>query len=122
MQVTFEDVWDGTDRLPAPAALAEVLPTIESATDSDRQVAVRHPTGQSTTSKPKDSPFSLDALASKPWVESVVLGWDAVATTQLPGVRSLLALPPYGCDETTLSNLPNLEQLVLSDALPERLA
>src|SRR5688500_5947930 len=118
MQVTFEDVWDGTDRVPTPAALAEVLQTIESATGSDRQVAVRHPTAESTTSRPRDSPFLLDALTPHPLVESVALAWDAVARTPLPGVRSLSALPPYGCDESTPSNQPNLEQVVLSGVLP----
>src|SRR5688572_23043307 len=120
MQVTFEDVWEGTDRVPTPAALAEVFPTIESATPTDVQVGIRHPTDEEMSSLGK-TPASLDPLASKPWVESVVLGWDAVAKTPLPGVRSLFALPPYGCDETTLSNLPNVEQVVLSDVLPEHL-
>src|SRR5688572_14145106 len=105
MQVTFEDVWEGTDRVPTPAALAEVFPTIESATPTDVQVGIRHPTDEEMSSLGK-TPASLDGLASKPWVESVVLGRNAVATTPLPGVRSLFALPPYGCDETTLSNLP----------------
>jgi hypothetical protein len=121
MHVTFEDLWEGTDRVPSPAALAEVLPSIESATPTERQVGVRHPTDEEMSSI-GNAPASLDGLASKPWVESVVLGSNAVATTQLPGVRSLFALPPYGCDETTLSNLSGLEQLVIDDALPEYLA
>ena len=121
MLVTFEDLWEGVESLPTPAALAALLPTVESATESDRQVLVSHPGGEST---PADAspPVSLDALASKPWVESVVLGWDVVASTLLPGLTSLFAPYQHGCDEGTFSNLPNLEELVIHDALPEYLA
>lgn len=122
MDVTFEDLWEGAESLPTSAALVELLPSVESATESDRQVRVSHPGGEPTQSGTTHPPASLDGLASKPWVESVVLRWDALASVPLPGIRSLFALHQTGCDEGTLSNLPNLEQLVIHDALPEYLA
>jgi hypothetical protein len=112
--VTFEDSWQR--RLPAPADLPGLLPTIEAATESDRQVAVL------PRSNRDDPPVSLDGLAAKPWVDSIVLGWDATASVPLPGLRSLIALPMHSCDAATYRHLPNLEQLAVHDALPEWVA
>jgi hypothetical protein len=70
--VTFEDAW--CRRLPGPDVLAQQLPTIDEATADDRQVVVFNPVSPRGSGRRTDPPASLDGLADKPWVESVVLG------------------------------------------------
>lgn len=121
MRITFEDAWN--HRLPAPEELPQLLPDIEQATEQDRQVAVYAPEGMASRNVRDEPPASLDGLAAKPWVESVVLGWRAQASLPLPGVRSLVGMHMFSdVDADSLARLPSLEQLVQHDVLPETLA
>jgi hypothetical protein len=119
--ITFEDAWHR--RLPAPEELPGLLPNIDNATPDDRQVAVYAPPTLGTAEARNEPPASLDGLADKPWIESVVLGWRAQAHVALPGVRSLIGLHMFSdVDGPALAHLPNLEQLVQSRALPADVA
>ena len=120
--ITFETIWDG--ELPPPAEITELLPAVDAAGPDDRQVvfAVRAP-GDSP--RAADAPsVSLDALAGKPWIESVLLLWPAVATVPLPQLRSVFSLYRGGrvdLDAASLAYMPNLEQLIVGRVLAEDL-
>ena len=105
--------------LPAREELASQLPLIEAATTADRQVVV----GRAESSSQSQG-ASLDALADKPWVESVVALQPIEARHSLPGIRSLFAFAGVDTDgrgEPTTSMLPSLEQLVVDRIRTEAL-
>lgn len=120
--ITFETIWDGG--LLPPAEISERLPTIDAAGPDDRQVVVAGPADASSQRPSEVQAVSLDALAQKPWVESVLLLWPAVASVPLPGVRSLFSLYRGGrvdLDTATLASMPNVEQLMVGHVVAEDL-
>ncbi len=113
MTIGFEVIWK--HRLPSGQE-RDLLPTAAAAGADDRQVLVPH-------GDHRDAPaVSLDELADKPWVESVVAEWPCTASVALPGVRSLISLHADRTTRQLLDRLPNLEQLVAHDVIPDDLA
>lgn len=119
MRITFEDVWE---RLVPPADERWTLPTVESAGPPDRQVLVPHAGDPHLRPSGDAPPASLDPLAGKPWVDSVVAEWPCEARVELPGIRSFFALHTFPVSGGLLAKLPNLRQLTAHDVLPEDLA
>ena len=118
----FEDWW-GPSGIE-PGVIADRLPTIEAAGRDDVQVGVPAPAeeGYDLRRNPPP-PSSLDELADKPWVTSVVAASRVEASVALPQIRSLFVVDWWGDepDDATIASLPNLEQAVLPEALPEQL-
>ena len=65
---------------------------------------------------------ALDSLADRPWVESVIAEWPCTTSVELPGVRTLISLYRDRTPRDLLDRLPNLQQLVAHDVIPEDLA
>jgi len=115
--VTFEDRWDRRE----VAAARAVLPTIEDAGPRDRQVRVRAVFGK-RPSEAAASPVSLDALADKPWIESVFAEWPCTASVDLPNISGYFAAYDDVVPLSLLGRFPNLAQLAVRKAVPEELA
>lgn len=117
----FEDFW--AHPLAEAQDVVAHVPSIGSAGPTDAQVGIAHPEARDFDgSRRPPQPVSLDPLASKPWVTSVVAASRITASVSLPQIRSLFITYWWGDepDESTIASLPNLEQLVIPEALPEQ--
>ena len=116
--VTFQAVWDGT--VPPPEGVVEALPGLEEAGENDRQVVIAPVSDRAE----RDTPISLDALADKPWVESVVTYRPVTASRPLPPVRRLFDFSwtaERGGMEAALRHLPGIEALRTEKVMAESL-
>ncbi len=109
---SFEGIWTG--RSPGhPKHVAELLPGIGSATESDQQVGVALPHGDLARSRGQaQEPVPIDALAAKPWVGSLVSAAEIRTAVTLPELRELLILVPGTLPPEILPMLPGLQALV----------
>ena len=112
--ISFEDVWEG--RLPPPQQRRAMLPALADARAADRQVLVPNLGDRAAP------PIAIDGLASGPGVESLVAEWSCTSSTDLPAVRTLISFAASRTRRELLDRLPNLEQLVARDVLPDDLA
>src|SRR5688572_333231 len=96
VSVSFEDVWEY--RLPSMGGVLAALPTPSSATAGDSQVRVPHD-------------GSLDELADKSWVRSVIIETSATASVSLPQIVEMIVLGHDSVTRALLDHLPNLELL-----------
>jgi len=116
--VTFDAVWDGT--VPPPDEVVEALAGLEEADENDGEVVIAPASDRAE----RDARISLDALADKPWVESVVTYRPVTAGRPLPHVRRLFDFSspaePGGL-EAALHHLPGLEALRTEKVMAESL-
>lgn len=109
-RLTFEDAW----RVGGENAAAAGVVPLELLEDGDRQAGVFVERPAAPGRHDWGPPTSLDALAGRPDVDSVVGIGPVVARVPLPGVRELVA---GLADDETLRNLPNLEWLSVHEAV-----
>jgi hypothetical protein len=106
--MTFEAVWDRT--APSPEDVVQALPRIETATEKDSEVVIEPASDRAE----RETHISLDTLADKPWIDSIVTYRPVTASRELPHIRKLFDFSwtaGDGLTETTLGNLSGLETL-----------
>ena len=111
--ISFEDFWE--ERLPSPQERRAALPALDDAGARGRQVLVPQLADRNAPS------VALDGLAARPWIESVVAERPCTSSTDLPRVRAFFSLGASRTRRELLDRLPNLEQLVARDVIPEDL-
>ena len=107
---SFEGVWTGES--PGPKSVSELLPDIASATATDTQVGIPLPDDDLVRlQRASPPPVSVDALATKPWVRSLVSTWDIRSDAPILHLRELLMVFPSSLSPKVLPMLPGLESL-----------